>query len=217
MADGRVRRLQINVSDTIAVNRLNDIVADPRGRVFVGQNVFGSEEHRTGYLFRVDSHGAQVCAGGVLQGNGMDFGPDLRSFYFTDSILREVYRFEYDVATGHVKNRRVLVRFSRDEGLPDGLAVDAEGFIWIALFYGACLVRVDPDGDIERRIDLPIAQPTSLAFGGCNLDEIFVTSESTFTPGELVPARLDQRRRRGGQLFRIRQDIRGRLPYAAQI
>lgn len=215
---GRWRSLTRPVAGRIAPDRLNDIVADPAGRVFTGQNVYAPDTPcRPGGLFCLDAGGVRLCADDVQQGNGMDFSPDLKTFYFTDSIRRTVDRFDYNRTTGRLTRRRPFIRFSPEEGLPDGLKVDAAGHVWIALFYGSCLVRVDPDGTVERRLTLPFSQPTSLAFGGPDLTDIYVTSESTFTPGPLVPPGLDRRRPRGGELWRIRQEIRGRPLFRARL
>lgn len=217
--DGSVRPAGVATAEGIPVICLNDITADPQGRIYTGQNCFDPHRpYEPGYLFSVDTDGtARVQAEGVHQGNGMAFSPDRSTFYFTDSVQRTIDRMDHDPLSGTLANRRTLIRFSPEEGLPDGLEVDAEGFLWSALFYGSCLVRIDPDGVVERRLRLPVSQPTSLAFGDADLTSIYLTSESLFTESALTPPGLNRQGPRGGMVYRIRQEIAGLPPLRARL
>jgi sugar lactone lactonase YvrE len=108
--------------------------------------------------------------------NGLGWSPDDRRFYFTDSGTRRIYVYDYDIETGAVAGRRTFVALPEGMGVPDGLAVDAEGFVWSAQWDGWCVTRYDPDGRVDRVINLPVPRPTSCAFGGPDLSTLYITS-----------------------------------------
>jgi D-xylonolactonase len=138
--------------------------------------------------------------------------------YFADSVARRIYAYDYDRRTGGLGNRRVLVRVPDNEGLPDGLTVDAEGFLWSAQWYGGCVVRYDPDGKEERRIRFPAKQVSSVAFGGKDLNDIFVTSAGKSWPSPVMPKSYDPVSGNfGGQLYCVNLGIQGKPDYRADI
>ena len=96
--------------------------------------------------------------------------------YYIDTMAGGVDVFDFDLAAGEVSNRRRLVSFEEGDGIPDGLAVDAEGHIWVVLFGGGCVRRYAPDGTPAGRLDLPVSQPTCVAFGGDDLGDLYITS-----------------------------------------
>lgn len=136
--------------------------------------------------------------------------------YFTDSIGRLIYAYDYDAATGDVHNRRVLIEVPKEEGIPDGLTVDAEGYLWSAHWYGSSVVRYDPDGRVERRIETPAKQTSSCAFGGKQLDELYITSAARSEPTtEMPPAYDAETGYFGGALYMARPGVQGRaIPIA---
>ena len=141
---------------------------------------------------------------GVIVSNGLGWSPDDRIMYFTDSGRGVIYAFDFDVDTGDIDNRRDFVRVAPADGLPDGLAVDAEGFVWGAHWNGWRITRYDPDGRIDRVVDLPVPQVTSLAFGGDSLDQMFVTTARLgLTENQLKEAPLS------GGLFMIDAGVTG--------
>lgn len=197
----------------------NDVVADPGGRVFAG-TYYGAD--RPGKLYRFDPDGTvRVVEEGSGISNGMGFSPDLGTMYYTDSAARTIYAYDYSRATGEIRNRRDLVVMSASEGIPDGMTVDAEGFIWSALWYGACVVRFDPDGKEERRLQVPAKQTSSAMFGGKDLDELYITTANALSEPDdtLLPAGYDWdgyvNGYRGGGLFRARVGVQGREEFRA--
>ena len=96
--------------------------------------------------------------------------------YYVDSPTRRIDVFDFDLATGAVANRRALVHIAREHGFPDGLILDADGYIWVALWAGSALHRYAPDGALDRVVALPASHPTKCAFGGAALDELYITS-----------------------------------------
>ncbi len=179
--------------------RFNDVIADPEGRVFCGTMPVGE---RLGRLYRLDLDGTlTMLLDGIGCSNGMGFTPDRRHLYYTDSPRHEIYLFDYDRATGALTNQRVFVRTPVDEGFPDGLTVDAEGYVWSARWDGGCLVRYAPNGAEVLRVAFPARKVSSVIFGGSDHSDIYVTT-----------ANQEGREHEGpgaGALFRLRLGIRG--------
>jgi sugar lactone lactonase YvrE len=200
--------------------QMNDAIADPEGRFFAGSNFYDPDrEYELGKLIRVDTDGsAHVADEGFHLPNGLAFSPDETILYFTDSVGRRIYAYNYDRQAGDLRNRRVIVQIPDDEGLPDGLTVDAEGFLWSAQWYGSSLVRYDPEGKVERRISFPAKQISSVAFGGKDLSDIFVTSAGKSWPSPVMPKSYDAVSGNfGGQLYCVTLGIQGKLDYKADI
>jgi sugar lactone lactonase YvrE len=159
-----------------AALRLNDGKCDAAGRFWVGSLALDSTPD-AGALHRLDPDGsARVMQAGLHVPNGLGFSPDNRHLYLADSARRRVDVFDFDLARGMLANRRPFVAFAEGEGAPDGLAVDAEGFVWIALWDGWRIARHAPDGSLDRVIHLPVPRPTSCCFGGNELATLYVTS-----------------------------------------
>lgn len=202
------------------VCRLNDCVADPEGRVFTGSchlNPDGTSD--PSFLFRIDTDGSvRIADEGILFSNGLAFSPDGRTFYFTDLAARVIYAYDYRRSDGALSNRRPFVRIDRSEGMPDGMTVDAEGFVWIAHWFGGCVTRYDPDGKRERKVAIPAAQTSSLTFGGPDLDEIYVTTAAMDNCLILAPEGYDPKKVFvGGPLYRFRAGIQGQLKYRSRV
>jgi len=187
----------------------NDVIADPAGRVFCG-TVPREEGNATGRLYRLDTDGTLTqLLDGVLCSNGMGFTPDRKRMYYTDSLKQEIYLFDYDQATGSLSNRRLFVRVGEEGALPDGMAVDAEGYVWSAFWDGGCLVRYAPDGTEVLRIPFPARKVSSVTFGGEDYTDMYVTT-----------AGGDQKETDGpgaGALFRLRQGVQGVPEFASRI
>ncbi|MFC6733897.1 SMP-30/gluconolactonase/LRE family protein [Haladaptatus sp. DYSN1] len=164
-------------------SRFNDVVADPRGRVFCGTM---PTETRLGRLYRLDTDGtlSQVVDGLDIP-NGLGFSPDGDDLYVTESRASTVYRYEYDEETGALANPDVFIDCSDEPGVPDGLAVDEEGYVWSARWDGGCLVRYAPDGTEVRRIEFPARKVSSVTFGGEDRTNAYVTT--ALGPGDGPP------------------------------
>lgn len=200
--------------------QLNDCAADPAGRLIAGSYFYNpSGQYPLGKLIQVDTLGkARVLDEGFHLSNGLGFAPDGRTLYFTDSVARLIYAYEYDAGTGSVGKRRIFVQVPQEEGLPDGLAVDAQGFVWSAQWYGSCVVRYDPGGKVERRIPTPAKQTSSLAFGGPDLTDIFVTSAGQSEPMPVMPPGYDATSGYfGGALYHVNLGITGHPQHMANI
>jgi len=187
--------------------RFNDVIAAPDGSAFAG-TYYGDKPGRL-YHFGKDGS-VQVVEEGIGCANGMGFSPDLKTMYFTDAAAREIYAYDFDAETASTSNKRLFVKVAAEDGVPDGMTVDSEGYIWSANWFGACIIRFDPDGKEERRIATPAKQTSSVMFGGKDLDELYFTSAAFDCPpgSELDPLGYDweeyQRSYRGGGLFRVK-------------
>jgi sugar lactone lactonase YvrE len=124
--------------------------------------------------------------------------------YFADTPRQTVWAYDYDVATGDARNERVFIDFTGLPGRPDGACVDQDGCYWIACVGGWAVIRVTPDGAVDRRIDLPVQKPTMPAFGGPGLETLFVTSIGAGGSSPMAPGQHDP-----GGLFAIETGARG--------
>ena len=196
----------------------NDIIADARGNLYGGTYYWGAngrEQFGKLYFIRPDGTAA-VMDEAIELSNGLGFSPDGRTLYFTDTIARKIYAYEVDAVSGALKRRRLFVAVPTDEGLPDGLTVDAEGFVWSAQWYGSQVVRYDPDGKVERRLRLPVQQVSSLMFGGPNLTDLYITSASEAWPSQEQPPLFNPSGPMGGALYRTRPGVQGMMPRLAR-
>jgi sugar lactone lactonase YvrE len=164
----------------LAQNRMNDGRCDPAGRFWVGTMQDPPDPARpAGTLYRLGPGGAcTAMASGFVVSNGLAFSPDGRTMYHSDShpSVRTVWAWDFDSAEGRISNRRVLIDTHGMPGRPDGGCCDAEGCYWMTGNDGWEILRVTPAGKIDRRIRLPIAKPSMVAFGGRDLDVIYITS-----------------------------------------
>ena len=154
--------------------RFNDAIADPTGRVFSGTMATSEDKGR---LYRIDTDGSiHVILEKLLVPNGMGFSPDLKYFYLTDSDTRTIYRFDYNQETGNITNQQNHIVIPEAEGVPDGMTVDSEGYIWSARWDGKHLYRYTPEGTEVLRIEFPALKVSCLAFGGADYSDIYATT-----------------------------------------
>lgn len=192
-------------------NRFNDGAVDPQGRFWGGTMYEGPEtnEPTEGRLYRLDVDGSvRVMEKGLTISNGLGWSPDLKTMYLTDTLRNVIYAYDYDLASGAIDHRRMFVNSSNKSGCPDGMTVDSEGGVWSSRWGGWKVTRYDPAGRVERQIQLPVECPTSCAFGGKNLTELYITSAWT--------ALTDEQRRQqplAGDLFCLDTNIKGRAPW----
>lgn len=155
----------------------NDAAVDRQGRLLVGTVNMQDPFLPDGSLYRVDpDHSLHKLDTGYATANGIGVSPDGQTLYVADQRHNQIIALDYDTVSGTVSNRRVFACVLQGEGMPDGLIVDAEGFIWSGHWAGWKLTRYDPDGKIERQIHFPVQHVISFAFGGRDLDELFVTT-----------------------------------------
>lgn len=187
-------------------NRFNDGKCDPAGRYWAGTMNAKSWSAPGGNLYRLGAAGdCTLMQSEVICSNGSGWSPDGRTMYYIESFRYAIFAYDFDVASGTLSRRRTFVAIDRNGGgFPDGMTVDAQGFVWCCLVGLGRIHRYSPDGELERVVLLPVPRATDCTFGGPDLGTLYVTSaRETMTPEELVAAPLS------GSLFAIDTGIRG--------
>jgi len=203
----RIERV-IEVEKDIATNRMNDGRCDPAGRFWAG-TMADDRTPGAGSLYRLQQVGGalvpQRMFGGLTIANGIDWSPDGRLMYYIDSPTQRVDVFDFDVEAGAVGNRRVFAEIPEAEGLPDGMVVDAEGGVWVALFWKGRVRRYTPGGAVSMEVEVPVTLVTSATFGGPDLRDLYITTaRHRLTPEE------SGRQVHAGSLFCCRPGPAGR-------
>ena len=157
--------------------RFNDGKCDPSGRFWVG-SMDRKEKNKLGSLYSWNNEEGLVNREqGVTVSNGMGWSPDHYLFYYIDSPTREVSVYDFDLPTGSIKNKRTFISFSEEDGFPDGMTIDADGRLWVAFWGGSKIMCIDAQSKrVEEVIQFPVSKITSCAFGGEQMDQLFVTS-----------------------------------------
>jgi L-arabinonolactonase len=188
--------------------RFNDGKIDPRGRFWAGTMTDAGGKPEPGVLYRLDADASlHVIRTGCKVPNGLAWSLDRKTMYWTDTGFKTIYAYDYDDETGHVENPRpfIVVPDTPGEGSPDGMTMDSEGFFWGARWGGWKVVRYDPEGKLERTIELPVERPSSVAFGGKDLDELYISTAAQ--------AISDEERKKQpwiGDLLVVRPGVKGR-------
>ena len=183
--------------------RLNEGGCDPQGRFYCGSMAYDYENRRgCGTLLRLDPDGSiETVLDHVSISNGIAWAPDGSTVYYIDSNTLRVDAFDFDPDRGRFANRRTVVEIRSGAATPDGMTVDAEGFLWVALWDGGAVHRYSPAGRLDGIIELPTRRVTACTFGGVALDELYVTTSRYGKEDSAEPA--------AGALFRVRTGISG--------
>ncbi len=202
LASGKLQ-VMFNPEEHLPHNRFNDGKVDREGRFWAG-TMDDREQGSAGTLYRIDPN--LTCTpidSGYGITNGPAFSPDGRIMYHSDTARQVTYVFNMD-AEGNASDRRIFLQFGEGDGYPDGMTVDSEGCLWIAFWGGWCVRRFSAAGELLQTIEVPIAQPSSCAFGGPNLDRLYVTSATK----DLDETALAMQPKAGG-LFMLAPGVRG--------
>jgi sugar lactone lactonase YvrE len=155
---------------------MNDGACDPQGRFWAGTMAY-DESPGAGTLYRLELDGrCSTVLTGLTISNGIGWSPDGGTMYLSDSGTRLVEAFDFDGVTGAISGRRTLVRIDEPGVAPDGLTVDEDGDIWVAMYGGWAVHRYGPEGSLRATLPMPVAQATSCAFGGDDRRTLFVTT-----------------------------------------
>ena len=199
-------RLVAPVDENRRELRMNDGACDSAGRFWAGTMRL-DEAPGAGALYRLDPDGGvQTMLTGVTISNGIGWSPDDTCVYYVDTPTGGLDAFDFDAASGTISNRRRIATIDDGDGFPDGLAVDAEGAIWVALWEGWAVRRYAPDGELLAAVDVPAARVTKPAFGGPELDRLYITTAAPDAPDPAQP--------HAGGLFGADPGVRG-LPAGA--
>ena len=165
---------------SLETHRLNDGKTDPAGRVWFGSMSY-AEVDPVSALYRFDGSTVTEQRSGVTTSNGLDWSPDHRTFYFTDSVPRTIWAYDYDLGSGEIANPR---RFAQDpdDYVPDGGCIDADGCFWSCKWNGGRIVRYTPDGTVDLVWHLPVNNPTSCVFVGPARSVLAITSAQSTNP-----------------------------------
>jgi sugar lactone lactonase YvrE len=186
---------------------MNDGAVGPDGRFYAGSLNVDVLDAPDGCLHRVDPDGRiSTIETGLVLPNGISFSPDGRTLYVTEMWVNTITAFDFDASAGTVSRRRALIRVPDEEGHPDGLIVDSDGFLWSGHWQGFRVTRYDPDGRKVSTVDVPVPTATCMAFGGPELDQLYITTGKK----GLSPEQL-QKYPGAGDLFMVKTGIHGRI------
>lgn len=198
---GRQERVA-DVERDVSTNRMNDGKCDSAGRFWAG-TMGDRAEPGVGALYRLEGGVVERVIGDITISNGLGWSPDDRLMYYIDSPQGRVDVLDFDAATGAIANRRPFATIERP-GLPDGMAVDADGGLWVALWGGSCVAHYLPDGTAAGEIPVPALQVSSCCFGGPDLGDLYITTAwQGRTPEQRTEDPL------AGGLFRCRPGVAG--------
>jgi sugar lactone lactonase YvrE len=196
--DGTVRELPEVWSESTI--RMNDGGCDPHGRFYCG-GVHYSEVQGAASLYRLDDDGAvSTVLGGVTVSNGLEWSPDGTLAYYIDTPTHRIDVFDYSEQQG-LTGRRTFVDLTESAELPDGLTVDAEGGVWVAMWEGSEVRRYDPTGALSAVVGVAARRVTACTFGGDNLDRLFITTSRIGVPEGTEPG--------AGAVFTHEPGVRG--------
>lgn len=194
--------------------RFNDGRCDAAGRFWCG-TIYEPRDREAGTLYCFERNALRDAHHPVTTSNGLAFSPDQRLMYHSNTPAHRINVYDYDLATGQTSHCRLLRQFDSDKtapdygGRPDGAAVDSEGAYWCAMFEGARVLRLSPQGDILQEIRLPARCPTMVAFGGADLRTLYITTgRNGRSEAELAQYPLS------GYVLAVQVDVAGRLEYS---
>jgi len=191
----------------------NDITVDPKGRIFAGTLLRPDFEHGTLYRLEKGKEPGIVLKD-LYCSNGMTFSMDQRYFFHTDSNRYRITRYDYDSETGDICNPYVYFRGNAGMGSPDGITLDSEDHVWAAFWGGGCVRRIAPSGEIVSEIALSARQPSSVMFGGKDLEELYVTSAAE-NAQNILTGYDSSGSFAGGQVYRLKPGVAGREEWLA--
>jgi sugar lactone lactonase YvrE len=169
-------------------NRMNDGKCDRAGRFWAGTMAF-DQAPAAGALYRLDQdHSAEKMVQDVTISNGLCWSENDRSMYYIDSPTQGIDVFDFDAASGELSNRRRVVDIPESAGLPDGMTIDEQGFLWVALYGGGAVRRYSPAGELDRTVELPATQITCCTFGGPDFGDLYITSAAQEMSEEALAA-----------------------------
>ena len=202
--DGRFEMV-VPVEADVSGNRMNDGKCDPQGRFWAGTTRM-AHDAPIGVLVRLEADlSVHPMVDELWVSNGLDWTADDSRMYFIDSFVQRVDVFDFEPATGAISNRRPLIEVPESWGFPDGMTLDAEGYLWVACWGSSRVRRFDPEGRLDREIVLPVTQVSSCAFGGPDLCDLYIT-----TAARGLDAAALEREPHAGGLFRARPGVQGR-------
>ncbi|WP_323788738.1 SMP-30/gluconolactonase/LRE family protein [Psychroserpens sp.] len=186
-------------------NRFNDGKCDPSGRFWVGSMAFSQEQYEAN-LYMVNAKGeALLKKDSVTISNGIVWSKDQRTMYYIDTPTSEIKAYDYDDAKGDISNERVIVKINDSLGFPDGMAIDEHDNLWVGMWNGNAVLQFDSKtGEILSKVEVPAHNVTSCAFGGDNLDVLYITTAN-------IDMTEDEQKRfpLAGSIFKVKTEVKG--------
>lgn len=204
LIDGSLKMLS-DVENKMTENRFNDGKCDPLGNLWIGSMHLKQSEPKAS-LYKVDSEGtATKMLGNITISNGIVWTSDSKTMYYIDTPTGNIRAFDYDISNGTISNERVAVVVPPSLGYPDGMAIDEEDMVWVGLWNGNSVVRFNPNnGELLQKIEVPAHNVTACAFGGKNLDELYITTATVdMTEEEQKKYPL------AGSIFKVKPGVKG--------
>jgi sugar lactone lactonase YvrE len=205
------RRTLVEVDEPTPGNRFNDARCDAQGRLWAGSisvpAVIGEPRvEGSCALYRIEPDGStEVVVEGLTVSNGLGWLDEGRTLLHTDTHTQKITRYTLDVESGRLSDPQLWAEIDRKDGIPDGMTIDSEDGVWIALFGGGELRRYSPSGDVLGRYEFPVSGVTCPTFGGHDLRDLYATSATLFLSPEEI-----ERQKVAGSLFRARPGVVGR-------
>jgi len=186
-------------------NRFNDGRCDQAGRFWAGTMIDQGENIQDAALYCLDANGtATLKQDGIILANGLAWSPDNKTMYFADTRMAVVWAYDFDLDDAALSNRRVFIEFGEGDGVPDGATVDTDGCYWLTQPRSWTIKRYTPAGKVDTVIELPFERPTMCAFGGQDLQTLYITSLGEFlSEDEKVSRPLE------GGLFKVEVEAQG--------
>lgn len=208
LRNGETKTIVYSIPEVVG-SRFNDVAAGPNGEVFCGTMPLVDGEAR---IYRLDPDGTlNLIWDDIGLSNGIGFSPDERTFYLSDSNKRVIYKADYDKSDSSISNREVLITLESDSAVPDGMTVDANGDLWVAVWDGNCLLHYSADGELIDKVPMPVKKISSINFGGHDFGTAFITTAGG-------PCRADGEGELAGSLFSVKiPGISGKSDYRSRI
>ncbi|MBW3560963.1 MAG: SMP-30/gluconolactonase/LRE family protein [Actinobacteria bacterium] len=201
---GDAVRMLAGVEADQPATRMNDGKCDRQGRFWASTMAFDATPEAGSLYCLTPELDVRKVLDRLTIGNGLAWSEDDRTFYFIDSMTHGVDAYEFDGTSGELGERRQLFEIPEEDGLPDGMTIDADGYLWVALFNGWAVRRYSPEGVLDREIRLPVANVTCPTFGGDDLTDLYITT----TP-EGLSEKERQEQPLAGAVFRVRSGVTG--------
>ena len=188
-----------------AGNRYNDGKCDAEGRLWIGTMDKDCTPKKAGF-FVIDTNGiGRRVLSDITISNGVIWSVDNKKMYYQDTPTRNISAFDFDIEKGVISNRQEIIHLPDTLGTPDGNTIDEEGMIWVANWDAACVTRWNPKtGELLQRIDVPALNVTAVAFGGENLEDLYITTASLYMPEDKAKNYPE-----AGKLFVVKPGVKG--------
>jgi len=196
----------VNPEEDVPNNRLNDGKVCPGGRFYAGSiDVPDAQKEKAGFYVLDIDHKVRKLLDKVTISNGLIWSHDNKTMYYIDSPLRRIDEFDYDIKTGDISNRRVLIAIPPGDDVPDGMTIDVDGNLWVAHWGGSKITQWNPKTkELLRTIPVPASRVTAMSFGGPNLEDLYITSARVGLSDEALA-----KEPLAGSLFVVKPGVRG--------